>query len=105
MLGVDSLLAIAATLAVIGLSALVGIRPMRKIIEMSEARHELKQGSASFLRAMSGWLIIAAWLLMTWFFATITGDWWATGDLEGALARSGDRLAIILEILAAVSDD
>ena len=78
---------------------------MRKPIEVREAKHELKQGSAGFIRTTSGWFIIALWLAFTWIFATITGDWWATGDLDGAIERGWLRLQILLEILAAMSDD
>ena len=78
---------------------------MRKLIQIREAKHELKQGSAGYLRSISGWFFVGAWLLITWFCATITGDWWATQDLEGALVRSGHRLRIIIEVLAALLDD
>lgn len=93
------------TALIICVSAFVGILPIKKLIHVREAKHELKQGSAGFLRSMAGWTIIVAWLLATWFFATIAGDWWATGDLEGAIQRSGRRLELILQILAALSDD
>ena len=96
---------IAATLLLVCLATSVGIIPIRKLIQVQEAKHELKQGSPGFFRTMAGWTIIAFWLAGTWFFATITGDWWATGDLEGAIARSGRRLELILHILAALADD
>ena len=96
---------IAATLLLICLATSLGTYPIKKFIQVQEAKHELKQGSAGFLRTISGWSIIAFWLAATWFFATITGDWWATGDLEGAIARSGRRLEVILHILAALADD
>ena len=88
-----------------GLSALIGIRPIRKWIEVHEAKHELKHGSAGFIRTTSGWIIIVLWLSFTWFLATILGDWSATGDLAGAIDRAWLRLQILLEILAALSDD
>jgi len=100
----DVLAPFLATIGLIALSAGVGILPMRKIVQMREARHELKHGSASFLRAMSGWLFIALWLTATWFCATIIGDWGVTGDLDGAIARSGRRLEILLHLLAAFAD-
>ena len=90
---------------ILGISALIGLRPVRKLIEVREAKHELKHGSAGFIRTTSGWFVIVLWLAFTWFFATVTGDWWATGDLEGAIERGWLRLRILLEILAAMSDD
>lgn len=94
-----------ATLLIICLAAVIGILPIRKLIQVHEAKHELKHGSAGFLRTMSGWIIIVVWLAATWFFATITGDWWATGDLGGAIERSWRRLELIIIILEALSDD
>ena len=94
-----------AFIGLLCLATALGARPIRKLIEVKEAKHELKHGSAGFLRTMSGWIIIALWLGATWFFATILGDWWATADLDGALARSARRLELILHILAALGDD
>ena len=82
----------------------MGVAPVRKIIAVREAKHELKQGSAGFLRSISGWAVIAFWLMATWFCATIIGDWWATGDLEGVVERSWLRLRILLEIAAALAE-
>ena len=94
-----------AFLALLAVATLLGTRPIKKLIQVQEAKHELKHGSAGFLRTMSGWIIIAIWLAATWFVATIIGDWWATADLDGAIARSGRRLELILHILAALADD
>lgn len=91
-------------LALLALSALIGMIPVKKLIQVREAKHELKQGSAGFLRTISGWTVIAFWLMGTWFFATIIGDWGATGDLEGAIARAWLRLRILLEIAAALAE-
>ena len=96
---------IIATLALICAAAGIGIFPIKKLIQVQEAKHELKHGSAGFLRTMSGWIIIAIWLAVTWFLATIVGDWWSTGDLGGAIQRSGRRLELLLHILEALSDD
>ena len=96
---------ILATLAIICAATAVGAFPIKKAIQVQEAKHELKHGSAGFIRTMSGWIVIALWIAATWFFATITGDWWATGDLDGAIARSGKRLEILLHILQALADD
>ena len=101
----DTLAPVLFTALIVGVATVLGTFPVRKLIQIVEAKHELKQGSASFLRTMSGWVIIALWLATTWFMTTITGDWWATGDLDGALARSSDRFRILLEVLAALSND
>lgn len=85
-------------------ASLIGIGPVIKIITVYEAKHELKQGSAGFIRSVSGWAIIAFWLMTTWFLATILGDWAATQDLTGAIDRSMVRLRVLLEILAALAD-
>lgn len=95
----------AATLALVLFATLVGVFPIKKLIHMHEAKHELKQGSPGFLRSMSGWIIVAIWIVATWFFATIAGDWWMSGDFAGAVERSGGRLELILRLLAAVADD
>ncbi|WP_375281315.1 hypothetical protein [Pseudooctadecabacter sp.] len=94
-----------AALALIAGSAVLGILPVRKLIQVREAKHELKHGSAGFIRTTSGWIVIAIWLALTWFVATILGDWSVTGDLSGAIDRGWLRLQILLEILAALGDD
>ena len=96
---------ILSTLLIVGIASLVGVQPIKKLIQVNEAKHELKHGSAGFLRTMSGWIIIVVWLMATWFFATITGDWWATGDLEGAIERGWYRLELLLIMLEALADD
>lgn len=87
------------------LSTLIGYQPVKKLIQIGEAKHELKHGSAGFIRTTSGWLVIVLWLAFTWFIATVLGDWMATGDLERAIDRGWLRLQILLEILAALGDD
>jgi len=82
----------------------LGIAPVVKIISVYEAKHELKHGSAGFIRSISGWAIIAFWILTTWFVATILGDWAATQDLTGAIDRGMLRLRILLEIFAALAE-
>lgn len=96
---------IPTTLLLIGIATSLGAYPIKKLIQVREAKHELKQNSPGYIRTISGWTIIALWLAATWFFATITGDWWATGDLSGALERSARRLELLLHILAALGDD
>lgn len=91
-------------LVLFAVSTGIGVPMVRKLIQVQEARHELKQGSAGFLRSISGWSMIAIWLLGVWFLSTIVGDWGATGDLDGALARSWLRLRIILEIAVALME-
>ena len=94
-----------STLVLVGIGAAIGLPPVRKIIAVREAKHELREGSASFLRGIGGWSIIAFWIAALWFGGTIIGDWGATGDLEGAIDRSWLRLRILLEILAALADE
>jgi hypothetical protein len=93
-----------AGLALFAFSTLIGVMPMRKLIEVREAQHELRAGSASRLRQITGWTIIAFWLMTVWFLSTILGDWTVGGDLDGAIARSWLRLRILLEIAAALGE-
>lgn len=81
-----------------------GAGMMRKLVQVHEARRELKHGSAGFLRTVAGWSAIGFWGLAVWFAATIVGDWGVSGDLDGAIARSWLRLEILLHIAAALSD-
>lgn len=82
----------------------LGVLPILKLIRVYEARHELKHGSAGWIRSVSGWSIIAFWLGGTWFLATILGDWAVSGELQDAVDRSWLRLRILLEILAAIAE-
>jgi len=94
-----------SAIALLALSTLLGFLPIKKLIQIREAQHELKQGSAGFIRTTSGSFVIVMWLAFTWFVATVLGDWWATGDLERAIDRGWLRIQILLEILAALGDD
>jgi hypothetical protein len=94
------LLSIAALFAAM---TAIGIAPVMRLIRIREARHELKQGSASFIRTLAGWSVIAVWIGATWFFATIIGDWAVSGDLAGAIDRGMLRLYVLLEILSALA--
>ena len=82
-----------------------GILPVKKLIQIYEAKHELKRGSTGFLITVSGWAFIAFWIMAVWFIATILGDWSVYGDLPAALDRAMLRLRILLEIAAALADD
>jgi len=93
-----------AGLVLWGASTFVGILPVIKLINMYEAKHELRLGSAGFIRSVSGWAIIAFWLMAAWFVATILGDWATTEDLSGAIDRSLLRLRILLEIAMALAE-
>lgn len=95
---------ILAGLALLAISTALGMVPVVKLIKVREAKHELKHGSAGFIRTISGWTMIAFWLMATWFFATIIGDWGVTGDLSGATDRAWLRLRILLEIAAALAE-
>ncbi len=96
---------ILSALVVWGLGTLIGYLPARKLIEVREARHELAQGSVGQIKGIAGWVMIAIWLAAVWFCGTVIGDWAATLDLEGAIARSMLRLRILIEVLAALADD
>jgi len=99
-----SIAPIVSLLVLLAGSSLVGVGPVRKLIQVREAKHELKRGSAGMLRSFSGWSVIAFWLLITLYLATVLGDWLVSGDLGGAVDRSMLRLRIILEILAAIAE-
>ncbi|MFP7671985.1 hypothetical protein ACG74X_01380 [Marivita sp. S0852] len=94
-----------AGMVLFAISTAIGMSQMVKIITIIEAKHELKQGSAGWIRALSGWTLVVFWLLITWFLATIIGDWYVSGDLEAAIDRSWLRLRIMLEIMAALGSD
>ena len=93
-----------AALALFAISTGVGMIQVVKIIQIREAKHELKYGSAGFLRSVGGWSIVIIWFAAVWFLATIIGDWGATGDLAGAWDRGQLRLRILIEILAALAE-
>jgi len=86
-------------------ATVIGIWPIKKIIQMVEAKHELKQGSAGYLRTLSGWAVIAFWIMATWFLATILGDWHTYGDLDAAIGRAWRRFEVLLHIAAALGDN
>ena len=90
--------------ALFALSTWFGVVQVKKLIAVYEARHELKRGSAGWIRSISGWSLVAFWLLATWFVSTVLGDWFVTEDLGGALLRAELRLRIILEIAIAIAD-
>lgn len=93
-----------AAAALFALATLLGLWCIRKLIEVYEAAHELRRGSAGWLRTIGGWSLVALWALGTWYCATIIGDWGVSGDLDGAVARSWLRLQIVIEIALAVLD-
>lgn len=93
-----------AALVLLAIGTAFGIVPVRGMIVRREALHELRHGSASFLRRMTGLFALLLWFGAIWFCATIIGDWAMTDDLAGAIDRSWLRLRILLEILAAFSD-
>ncbi|MEO0486618.1 MAG: hypothetical protein AAF092_11960 [Pseudomonadota bacterium] len=100
----DLLLPALAALALLAGGTLVGYGASKKLITMGEARHGLKQGSASQLRALAGWFWVLLWLAVLWFGGTIIGNWGATGDLEGAINRSELRLWLLIELIGAAAD-
>ena len=103
----DALTSFAPLIALVALvcaATTLGTVPIKKFIQVQEAKHELKHGSPGFFRTLSGWIIIVLWLAAIWFIASIIGDWWAFGDLGDAIARSFRRLEILLHILSALGD-
>jgi hypothetical protein len=93
-----------AALILFGLSTAIGMFNVVKIITIYEAKHELRHGSAGWIRAISGWSLIIIWVLVTWFLSTIIGNWYISGDLEGAMERAELRFWVMLEIISAVAD-
>ena len=65
----------------------VGMLPVVELIKVYEGQHELKQGSAGWIRTIAGWSMIAFYLMTTWFVATIIGVWDVSGDLQSAVDR------------------
>lgn len=96
---------IIAGLILFALSTAIGMINVVKIVTIYEAKHELRQGSAGWIRSISGWTMIVFWLLATWFIATIIGDWYVSGNLELAIERSELRLRVLLEIAAALGSE
>lgn len=101
---VDLAAPILSALVLLVLATAFGMPAMRKLITVYEAKHELKHGSAGWLRSIRGWSLVAFWLMTTWFIATIIGDWGVNGDLEGAIDRGWLRLRILLEIAIAIME-
>lgn len=101
----DLLLPLGALAVALALGAIMGVVPTRRLITIREAKHELKQGSASRLREMGGWVFAAMWLLVLWFVGSVVGDWIRLGDLDAALTRSELRLRIVADILLALASD
>lgn len=93
-----------AALMLLALSTVIGMAQVAKIIKVYEAKHELKHGSAGFIRGVAGWSLVAFWVMAVWFVATVIGDWWVTEDLAGAMDRAWLRLRILLEIAAAIAE-
>ena len=88
-----------------GLSTAFGIAPVRKLIQIREAKHELRRGSTGFILTVSGWAFVAFWIMAVWFAATVLGDWGTHGDFDAALDRASLRLRILAEIAIAIADD
>lgn len=56
-------------------SAVIGIGPVRKLIQVREAKHELKHGSAGFIRTTSGWFVI----VLGWRSRGSSPQYWGIG--------------------------
>ena len=92
-------------LGLLAVATVVGVVPVRKLIQIREAKHELRHGSSGFILSVSGWAFIAFWIMGVWFAATVLGDWATHGDLAAAMDRAALRARILLEIAMALSDD
>lgn len=92
-----------AAAVLFGFSTYLGLIPMHRMIQRREAQHELRSGSASYLRRTGGLLMVAAWLATLFFAATILGDWGFTGDLDAALGRAGERVALMVRLAASAA--
>ena len=86
-------------------SSAIGVTSVKKMIQVREAKHELKHGSAGFLRSVAGWSFIAFWAMATWFVSTVLGDWQMSGDVEGALEHGALRLRVLVEIAIAMREE
>lgn len=100
----DNLSPILAGFGLFVLASLMGLVPTRRFIEILEAKHELKQGSAGYLRIVARGTMVVLWLAGTWFCATIIADWGVSGDLDGAVARGMRRLEFVLILLHHLGD-
>jgi hypothetical protein len=81
---------------------LAGVLPVRKVIQIAEARTELKVASPSLFRRLRGWSFIVLWALVTGYSGSFIGDWIKAGDLDGAIDRTLSRLRIVVEILVVI---
>ena len=95
-----TLLPLLLCLPLIGASALIGLPMVKKLIDVKEARHELKRDSTSYIIGVAGWSVTAFWLMAKWYLATILGDWMVTDDLPSAIDRALTRLWVLLQIAA-----
>ncbi|HMB12788.1 MAG TPA: hypothetical protein VKN37_02175 [Roseovarius sp.] len=87
-------------LATFGIVAVIGVWPMRKLVEIVEGQRAMQSGAPSLLRRLRGWSFIAIWGLGTLYAGTFLGDWARTGDLSGASDRALSRLRIVVEVIA-----
>lgn len=85
-------------------SSSTGVLSVQKIIQVIEAKSEMREDSPGFLRAVGGWSMVAIWAVLTLFAGSFIGDWAYTGDLEGATARAASRLEILMHILIAIAE-
>ncbi|MEM6897589.1 MAG: hypothetical protein AAF576_09410 [Pseudomonadota bacterium] len=87
-----------ATVAAIALGAASGLWPTRRLITIREAQRELRQGSSSWLREITGWSVILFWLGILVYTGTVLGEWAATGSFIAAMNRVLATISLILEI-------
>lgn len=92
--------ALVAAAVVFGFSTYVGVIPVHRMIHRREAQHELRRGSASYFRRMGGLALVGMWLVAILFVSSIIGDWAVTGDYDGAMARAGMRIGLLIQLAA-----
>ena len=92
---------IAATI-LFSFSTYLGLIPVHRMIQRREAQHELRWGSASYVRRMGGLFIIFVWVITVIFLSMIIGDWGVTGDLDAALDRAGLRIGLLIKMAASL---
>ena len=65
---------------------------VRKLIEVKEARDEMRHGSLGFERLREGRWAIVIWLIVIVILSTILGDWWHSESAGDAVGRFFQRI-------------
>ena len=89
-----------SAVALFGLSTYFRLLPVHRMIQRREAHHELRSGSASYLRRMGDAILFVTWIIVVLCLSSILGDWAVTGDLDAAMDRAGRRAAVLFKLAA-----